>query len=151
MEVGIGWGHGAGADEEFNPREHFICRSKALCDENGLMATAIRKCIDSILKSTYRLIDPIIDMITLKGRSIGHVNVRVKMGRSISHFVVKDSVVGAVGIECGGLLTEPVSLCWSREGIFLGNIYLVAAVAPSAVLWTLRKRCALMVFEASLE
>lgn len=110
MEVDIGRGQSAGADEVFNPREHFICRGEALCDEKGLMATAIRKSINSILKSTYWFIDPIITLITLKRRSIGHVNVRVKM-RSLSHFDVKNSIVGVVGIEGGGMLAEPVSLC----------------------------------------
>ena len=74
------------------------------------MATAIRKSIDSILKSTYRFIDPINTLITLKRRSIGHVNVRVKM-RSLSHFDVKNRLVGAIGIEGSGLLAKTVSLC----------------------------------------
>lgn len=110
MEVDIGRGDSASADEVFNPREHFICRSKAVCDEKGLMATAIREGIDNILKSTYWFNDPIITLIALKRRSIGHVNVRVKM-RILGHFDVKNSIVGAVGIEGGGLLAEPVSLC----------------------------------------
>lgn len=111
------------------------------------MATAIRINVDCMLKSTYRRIDPSVEIVTLEWRSVGHFNVRIDMG-GIDHFNAKNSVEGIVGV-C--LLVEQISYCRREEMTGMTFIYLVSAIAPSAVLWAAGNGSAQVVLEASLE
>lgn len=74
-------GHGASADEVFNSREHCIRRSEAISDEERLIEIIIRISVCSFrfheIDLTYRLVDPIVDIVRLQWRSVGHFNVRV--------------------------------------------------------------------------